>query len=227
MNIYKKLFNIQQKLKAPKKQFNKFGNYNYRSCEDILEAVKSLLKENNLILVINDEVIEVGGKNYIKATAKLIDIDTGEAIETSALAREDEERKKFDAPQITGSCSSYARKYCLNGMFAINDVKDSDTTNNGKEEKEAKEDTTTFAGPESKKNNVKNIWTQTKKTSQTITETQVKQLYATGLNAGFNAEIIEKQIQKKFNKGIKELNSNEYYQAYNGYKQMVISKLSD
>ena len=204
MNIYKKLFNIQQKLKAPKKQFNKFGNYNYRSCEDILEAVKSLLKENNLILVINDEVIEVGGKNYIKATAKLIDIDTGEAIETSALAREDEERKKFDAPQITGSCSSYARKYCLNGMFAINDVKDSDTTNNGKEEKEAKEDTTTFAGPESKKNNVKNIWTQTKKTSQTITETQVKQLYATGLNAGFNAEIIEKQIQKKFNKGIKE-----------------------
>lgn len=220
-NIYKKLFNIQQELNCPKKQFNKFGNYNYRSCEDILKAVKSLLKENNLILVINDEVIEVGGKNYIKATAKLIDIDTGEAIETSALAREDEERKKFDAPQITGSCSSYARKYCLNGMFAINDVKDSDTTNNGKEDKP------TFAGPASEKVNVKNIWTQPKKTSQTITEIQVKQLYATGLNAGFNAEIIEKQIQKKFNKGIKELNSNEYYQAYNGYKQMVISKLSD
>lgn len=110
----------------------------------------------------------------------------------------------------------------------VDDTKDADSTNkHGKEEKEAKEDTTTFAGPESKKNNVKNIWTQPKKTSQTITETQVKQLYATGLNAGFNAEIIEKQIQKKFNKGIKELNSNEYYQAYNGYKQMVISKLSD
>lgn len=133
----------------------------------------------------------------------------------------------MDSPQITGSCSSYARKYALNGLFMIDDVKDSDATNkHGKDEYEAKEDTTTFAGPESKKNNVKNIWTQPKKTSQTITETQVKQLYATGLNAGFNAEIIEKQIQKKFNKGIKELNSNEYYQAYNGYKQMVIGKLT-
>lgn len=227
-NIYQKLFNIQQELKAPKNQFNKFGNYSYRSYEDILDTVKPLLNENKLVLLIDDEVQESSGKNYIKATAKLICIESGESIQTSALAREDEERKKFDSPQITGSTSSYARKYCLNGMFCINDVKDSDVTNkHGKDEKEAKEDTTTFAGPESKKNNVKNIWTQPKKTSQTITETQVKQLYATGLNAGFNAEIIEKQIQKKFNKGIKELNSNEYYQAYNGYKQMVISKLSD
>ncbi|SCI47073.1 ERF family protein [Intestinibacter bartlettii] len=227
MNIYKKLFNIQQELKAPKNLYNKFGNYNYRSTETILEAAKPLLKTNNLILLINDDVQEIGGKNYIKATTKLIDIETGESIENSALAREDETRKKMDSPQITGSCSLYARKYALNGLFMIDDVKDSDATNkHGKDEKEAKEDTTTFAGPESKKNNVKNIWTQPKKTSQTITETQVKQLYATGLNAGFNAEIIEKQIQKKFNKGIKELNSNEYYQAYNGYKQMVIGKLT-
>ena len=100
MNIYKKLFNIQQELKAPKNLYNKFGNYNYRSTETILEAAKPLLKTNNLILLINDDVQEIGGKNYIKATTKLIDIETGESIENSALAREDETRKKMDSPPV-------------------------------------------------------------------------------------------------------------------------------
>lgn len=229
MNIYKKLYNVQQSLKAPKDLHNSFANYNYRTTEAILEAAKPLLKENNLIILLDDEVETKGEYNYIRATAKIVDIETGEHIETSALAREDRDRKKFDAPQISGSCSSYARKYALSGLLAIDNTKDSDVTNTQQDEEEhkaAKEDKPTFAGPESEKCNIKNIWTQPKKTSQTITETQVKQLYATGLNAGFNAEIIEKQIQKKFNKGIKELNSNEYYQAYNGYKQMVIGKLT-
>ena len=230
MNIYKKLYNVQQSLKAPKDLHNSFANYNYRTTEAILEAAKPLLKENNLIILLDDEVETRGEYNYIRATAKIVDIETGEHLETSALAREDKDRKKFDAPQISGSCSSYARKYALSGLLAIDNTSDSDVTNTQQDEEEnktpPKEDKPTFAGPESKKNNVKNIWTQPKKTSQTITETQVKQLYATGLNAGFNAEIIEKQIQKKFNKGIKELNSNEYYQAYNGYKQMVIGKLT-
>lgn len=234
-NIYKKLFNIQQELNCPKKQFNKFGNYNYRSCEDILEAVKSLLKENNLILVINDEVIEVGGKNYIKATAKLIDIDTGEAIETSALAREDEERKKFDAPQITGSCSSYARKYCLNGMFAINDVKDSDTTNNGKEEKE---DKPTFAGPASEKVNVKNIWTKgttnqeedkvisfNQSSQDLITKSEMMFIYSRGFQAGYSQDQVKNHIIKKFNKTIDQLTKVEATKIVEGYQSKILKKM--
>ena len=229
-NIYQKLLAIQNELNCPKKQFNKFGGYAYRSQEDILNAVKPLLVKYNATIIMQDKTELIGDRYYIRVVAKFIDVETGESIETEATAREQENIKGMQASQITGATSSYARKYCLNALLLIDDTKDADSTNNhGKEENKTppKEDKPTFAGPESKKNNVKNIWTQPKKTSQTITETQVKQLYATGLNAGFNAEIIEKQIQKKFNKGIKELNSNEYYQAYNGYKQMVINKLSD
>lgn len=229
-NIYQKLLAIQNELNCPKNQFNKLGGYAYRSQEDILNAVKPLLVKYNATIIMQDKTELIGDRYYIRVVAKFIDVETGETIETEAVAREQENIKGMQASQITGATSSYARKYCLNALLLIDDCKDADSTNNhGKEENKTppKEDKPTFAGPASEKVNVKNIWTQPKKTSQTITETQVKQLYATGLNAGFNAEIIEKQIQKKFNKGIKELNSNEYYQAYNGYKQMVISKLSD
>lgn len=124
-----RLINIQSKLKAPKNQKNTFGNYYYRSCEDILEAVKPLLQEEKLSLVISDEIINVGTRFYVKATAKLFD-DTGkELVSTSAIAREEETKKGMDASQITGSTSSYARKYALNGLFAIDDTKDADTTN--------------------------------------------------------------------------------------------------
>lgn len=134
MNIYKKLIKVQGDLKAPKGQRNTFGNYNYRSCEDIIEAVKPLLKENGLILNITDEVKYIGDRYYVEATVKVIDIDTGEVIESKALAREDANKKGMDLAQITGSVSSYARKYALNGMFAIDDTKDADATNtHGKE----------------------------------------------------------------------------------------------
>ena len=124
-----RLINIQSKLKAPKNQKNTFGNYYYRSCEDILEAVKPLLQEEKLSLVISDEIINVGTHFYVKATAKLFD-DTGkELVSTSANAREEETKKGMDASQITGSTSSYARKYALNGLFAIDDNKDADNTN--------------------------------------------------------------------------------------------------
>ena len=129
MNIYKKLYNVQQSLKAPKDLHNSFANYNYRTTEAILQACKPLLKENNLIILLDDEVETKGEYNYIRATAKIVDIETGEHIETSALAREDRDRKKFDAPQISGSCSSYARKYALSGLLAIDNTKDSDVTN--------------------------------------------------------------------------------------------------
>ena len=129
--VYKKLLQIQTSLKAPKSQYNKFGNYNYRNCEDILEAVKPLLKELNTVIVITDDIIFLEGRFYVKATAKLIDIEDGTSIENVAFAREEESKTKMDGSQITGASSSYARKYALNGLFAIDDTRDSDTTNKG------------------------------------------------------------------------------------------------
>ena len=127
--MYQKIINIQQKLKAPKTQRNNFGNYNYRSCEDILEAVKPLLQENKCFLVITDEIINLGNRYYVKATAKLINDDGALIAENNGIAREEESKKGMDGSQITGASSSYARKYALNGLFGIDDTKDSDYTN--------------------------------------------------------------------------------------------------
>lgn len=151
-NIYQKLTIIQSELKSPKSQRNTFGNYNYRNCEDILEAVKPLLLENELVLIITDEIVFIqnnnpiqyegigkdkngltvveiieGSRFYVKATAILTDGE--KEIKASAFAREEEHKKGMDASQLTGSTSSYARKYALNGLFCIDDTKDSDTTN--------------------------------------------------------------------------------------------------
>ncbi len=124
-----RLINIQQKLKAPKNQKNSFGNYMYRSAEDILEAVKPLLKENELSLIINDEIIAIEHRFYVKATANLFDKECKLIASTSAFAREEETKKGQDGSQVTGASSSYARKYALNGLFAIDDTKDADATN--------------------------------------------------------------------------------------------------
>ena len=123
---------IQKELKAPKGQFNNFGKYKYRSCEDILEAVKPLLKD--CVLTLSDEIIEVGGRIYVKATATLTESETS-AIKISAFAREPENKKGMDDSQITGTASSYARKYALNGLFLIDDTKDADTDEHQKEVK--------------------------------------------------------------------------------------------
>jgi len=129
MSAYSKLLNIQTELKAPKSQRNTFGNYNYRNCEDILEAVKSLLKQEKAIIVLTDEVILIGERYYVKATATFTDIESGESVSNSAYAREEENKKGMDGSKITGASSSYARKYALNGLLAIDYTKDSDTTN--------------------------------------------------------------------------------------------------
>lgn len=133
---------IQNELKAPKGQFNSFGRYKYRSCEDILEAVKPLLHKYSCSLNISDEIVMVGDRFYIKATATLRK-DTGEVVSASAAyAREDESKKGMDGAQVTGAASSYARKYALNGLFCIDDTKDADTdeyTKNTKPEKEPAE----------------------------------------------------------------------------------------
>ena len=129
MSIHEKLGKIQVNLKAPKNQFNSFGKYAYRSCEDILEAVKPLLSDTGCTLTITDDVIAVAERIYVKATCKLTEIKTGETVEVSACAREAEDKRGMDAAQVTGSTSSYARKYALNGLFSIDDTKDADATN--------------------------------------------------------------------------------------------------
>lgn len=133
----KELVNIQAELKAPKGQFNKFGGYKYRSTEDILEAVKPLLKKEGCTLTITDEIMLVGDRYYVRATALLTNKD-GVTEEATGWAREAETKKGMDESQITGSASSYARKYALGGLFAIDDNKDSDATNTGADEPKQK-----------------------------------------------------------------------------------------
>lgn len=126
MKIYNQLLNIQAELKAPKSQKNTFGKYNYRSAEDILEALKPLLKKEKLTQIISDEIVQIGDRYYVKATVTLFN-EENETINTVAYARESEEKKGMDSSQVTGATSSYARKYALNGMYAIDDNKDPDT----------------------------------------------------------------------------------------------------
>ncbi|MBQ3969220.1 MAG: ERF family protein [Clostridia bacterium] len=126
--LNQKLVAVQSELKAPKSQRNNFGKYNYRSCEDILEAVKPLLKQHELTILLQDDIVNIGTRYYVKATAILSDGET--TITATAFAREEESKKGMDGSQVTGASSSYARKYALNGLFAIDDTKDSDTTNN-------------------------------------------------------------------------------------------------
>lgn len=214
MNLYEKLLNIQSKLKAPKGQFNKFGNYKYRSCEDILEALKPLLYENKAAVTLSDEVKQIGNRYYIEATATFIDIEKSEKIEVKALAREDENKKGMDLAQVTGSVSSYARKYALNGLFAIDDNKDSDYTNtHGKEEvlnaqlqqatikpSEGGFGSLTFNPTASEGHN----------NDYVITEKQLKRLITIGSNAGITYETIKAQVIKEFSVEPKQLKKSQY-----------------
>ena len=139
-SLKEKLLAIQTELKAPKGQYNNFGKYKYRSCEDILEAVKPLLAENKVVLTITDEVVDIGSRIYVRACATISDVESDEHFTNVAWAREDEAKKGMDGSQITGTASSYARKYCLNGLFLIDDTKDADTdeyqkTTNGSADK--------------------------------------------------------------------------------------------
>lgn len=127
MSIFKKIVEVQSELKAPKGQYNSFGKYNYRSCEDIVEAVKPILHKHGLVLNIQDDLVLVGDRFYIKAIARIYDSESEGYVESVAFAREPLEKKGMDESQITGTASSYARKYALNGLLAIDDTKDADT----------------------------------------------------------------------------------------------------
>ena len=133
MTVYKKLIKVQMELKAPKNQRNTFGNYNYRSCEDILEALKPILAKHEATVFISDKVVvKENSWAYIESTATFVDIETGESISTTAFARETENKKGMDSSQITGSASSYARKYALIGLFLIDDSVDPDSDSHQK-----------------------------------------------------------------------------------------------
>lgn len=193
MNINEKLLDIQLRLKAPKSQYNSFGKYNYRNCEDILEAVKPLLSEHKLTLRLSDEIMLIGNRYYVQATAILSDGDS--TITTTASAREDETKKGMDASQITGSCSSYARKYALNGMFAIDDNKDSDFTNKG----DVKNNTTsqTQSKPQGKSKNA----TITAETMNKVNMALTKYKQASGMDTktllAFIAQTMKVTVDKK------------------------------
>lgn len=135
MTVYEKLAKVQQTLIAPKNQYNSFGKYNYRSCEDILEGLKKPLSETKSAVQITDEIVNIGDRYYVKATAIFIDAESGNTVSNSAYARESDDKKGMDASQVTGATSSYARKYALNGLFCIDDVKDADTRDNSDSDK--------------------------------------------------------------------------------------------
>ena len=195
MSIYTKLMNVQNELKVPKNNKNTFGNYKFRNAEDILEALKPLLKKYNATVIITDDVVTTGNRYYIKATVKFIDTETGETIETSALAREEENKKGFDSSQITGSTSSYARKYALNGLFAIDDTKDSDTTN-------------------------KHL-----KDEPTLSDAQIKRLYTISNKAGYSADKVKNMIKQKYNKEIKQMNRSEYDNVTEGLQRIADARV--
>ena len=186
MNVYEKLMTVQTKLRAPKGQYNSFGKYSYRSCEDILEALKPLLAEVGAIVNVTDEIKLIGDRYYVEATASFIDTETGERMIAKASAREAETKKGMDDSQVTGSVSSYARKYALNGLFAIDDNKDADSTNTHSKE-------------------IKPNMTPTG-----ITEAQLKRLLAIGNKAGIKKEVVEGTVRKIFGCEAKDMTKEQY-----------------
>ena len=196
MKIYEQLANVQHELKCNKSLYNSFGKYSYRSTELIMEAVKPLLFENDLCLIITDSVELIGDRFYIKATATVYNKE-GEQISTTAYAREEEGKKGMDASQVTGSTSSYARKYALNGLLAIDDTKDADATNTHGVTDDSKATPT---------NNKTNNTTSTYK----LTEGQIKRLYAIGYKKGYSRDYMAKLVNAKYKKSIEDLSKEEY-----------------
>ena len=198
MNLYKKLLEVQKELKAPKNQFNSFGKYNYRSCEDILEAAKPLCNQNGLVLNLSDNIENIGNHNYVKATATVIDVETGEKHFVTASAREAVTKKGMDDSQITGSSSSYARKYALNGLFSIDDTKDADTDENKKQE-------STYNKPKTK--------------GGPTSEAQVKRLNAIAYGKGYDFASVKNAAKKKYNvDDLTNLNKSQYDEMCKGYE---------
>ena len=198
MNIYEKLSNIQNELKCNKNQFNKFGGYKYRSCEDILEAVKPLCKKYKTVLVLSDTLANIGERYYIQATARLTDIEANKesedtCISNTAYAREEENKKGMDGSQITGTASSYARKYALNGLFNIDDTKDADTDEFTKQQQIDDE--------------------------KVIDKTKVQALNKSIENAGIKDEVVELILSQYGYTSTSEIKIKDYMNIVNDFKK--------
>ena len=183
-NIVEKLSAIQVELKAPKSNYNSFGKYSYRSCEDILEGVKPLLDKYRVALTLNDEIVLIGDRFYVKATATLYDGE--QSLSATAYAREGDQQKGMSEAQLTGSTSSYARKYALNGLFSIDDVRDDDSTN------------------------THGATSNSSKAPSTVSEKQIKRLVAIAIKKGYNAEQLSGMVYKKYQKTTNNLTKEEY-----------------
>ena len=185
MGIYEKLMHIQTEIKAPNNLYNSFGKYKYRNAEGICEAVKPYLAKENASLVLHDDLVNVGDRIYVKATACLIDNESGRTVEATAFAREALSKKGMDDSQITGTASSYARKYALNGLFLLDDTKDADTDEN-------------------------RIERENRQAEKTISKTEAKAIYAMLQNRGIDVNdfMAEKNIQK-----LSDLSPEEYAKA--------------
>ena len=185
MNVYEKLMNIQANLKAPKGQYNSFGKYSYRNAEDILEALKHLLKDYKATVTLKDDLLLIGDRYYLQATETFTDIESGESVIVTSLAREEETKKGYDVSQLTGSTSSYARKYALNGLMLIdNSELDPDSINTFEKE------TNTY--------------------TKSLSEAQINRLYAIAYKAKYDKLKIESMIKSKYKKDIKDLTKLEY-----------------
>ena len=185
MNVYEKLMNIQANLKAPKGQYNSFGKYSYRNAEDILEALKPLLKDYKATVTLKDDLLLIGDRYYLQATATFTDIESGESVIVTSLAREEETKKGYDVSQLTGSTSSYARKYALNGLMLIdNSELDPDSINTFEKESNTQ--------------------------INSLSEAQINRLYAIAYKAKYDKLKIESMIKSKYKKDIKDLTKLEY-----------------
>ena len=207
MNIYEKLLKIQTELKAPKNQRNNFGGYDYRSCEDILEAVKPLCEKYNVVTLIEDAIVMVGERYYVRATAILVDLEDQKdgqiaTIENVAYAREEENKKGMDASQVTGATSSYARKYALNGLFCIDDTKDADTDAYQKQNKteNTQKTKTTYA------NKTQNSQPQ-QTPKNTISDAQRKRLFA--ISNG-NNEVVKRVLERYKYEKTEQIKTSDY-----------------
>lgn len=208
--ISEKLLKIQTQIKAPKNLYNSFGKYHYRNAEGICEAVKPYLTEQNCALLLEDEIIEVGGRVYVQAYARLIDCETGERICATALARESEEKKGMDASQITGTASSYARKYALNGLFLLDDTKDADTDE--------------YANQNAGKSNSKNSEEeQDKRKTEALAKEKVSDLYVKALASRCESDgVPESLIHSLYNvKALKDLTNYQYRNINENWERIV------
>ena len=207
IGLLKKLTSVQSALKVPKDMYNSFGKYKYRSAEGILEALKPLLKKNGLTLKLSDEVVQVGNRFYVMATATVSDVETGISTDVTAYAREDETKKGMDGSQISGTASSYARKYALNGLFLIDDSKDADT-----DEYRQQQD----AAPALKPRKV------TKEESRLVT---LRKKWKALNDKGLSSEQIGELMQRRLGFAItKDMTDDQFSKANEWFDQMLASE---